>query len=127
MYFVNNISVPANTTKDNPLVKTMELSAGWVSHIRIGFPAGCAGLVGVQVRRFDSQVLPLTMGEWITYNDYVFECPVWVDLRDDPMELVLHLYNEDDTFPHEIAVHVIVEEHNLIAEGFGPPPEFLFR
>ena len=122
MYYATSVTVPANTPRTAPVTTTMELTAGWLSEMRIGFPAGCAGLAGVRVRRFDHQILPLTMGEWLEYDNIFFRCPLWEDLRDEPAEVILELYNDDDTFVHTIAIHAIVEEVNIIAMGAGQVP-----
>lgn len=122
MYYATSVTVPANTSETDPVTVTMELTAGWLSEMRIGFPAGCAGLAGVRVRRFDHQILPLTMGEWLKYDNIFFRCPLWEDLRDEPNEVILELYNDDDTFAHTIAIHAIVEEVNIVAMGAGAVP-----
>ena len=115
MYYAWHITVPANTPATAPVRRILHLSAGWVDRIRVGFPAGCAGLVGVRIKRFEFQILPLTPEEWLRWDGIMLDAKVEYHIYAEPYELIAECYNEDDSYDHEVAIHVEVQEHNVLS------------
>lgn len=85
------------------------LTHGRVKDIRLTFPAGCSGLVGVRILRGPLQLYPLTVGEWIVSDDETVPIPGYFDLDERPYEVTLEGYNVDDTYNHTVAVSITVE------------------
>ena len=115
MYYAWHVTVPSNTPADDPIRQVLHLSAGWVDRIRVGFPAGCAGLVGVRIKRFEFQILPLTPEEWLRWDGIMIDAKVDYRIDAEPYDLIAEAYNLDDSYSHEIAIHVEVQERSIPA------------
>jgi len=128
MYFARSITVPAQTAKSSPLRTVMSVGPGWVDEIKVLFPFGCAGLVGVRVLRFEFTIFPLDPDQWIIGDNVLIAGRPEFRMMSEPWELIVEAYNEDDSYSHTVEVHVQVVEHSLphlidelIRLGFTPP------
>ena len=126
MFFLKNLTVPAGTPVSLAVRDKIEITGGWIKEIEIGFPPGCLGLVGVRVLRFEQQLVPLTPGEWLKWDDTMVKIPLDFPIDSEPFELNIDAYNEDDTYAHtiQIGVHVMEETEGsllrrLLEAGFG--------
>lgn len=94
--------------------KIVRISVGesTVTSVRIRFPRGCAGLVGVRLLDRSMQFAPLPAPGWIVADG---ESIIWKEnrkLAGSPFEISIELYNEDDTYPHTIGVYVEINNGN---------------
>jgi hypothetical protein len=109
LYFQRSITVDPYTLKTNPKVAELELIRGTLKRLIVGFPSGCCGYVGVKVHLSSVQICPFTLGEWLSWNAYVFDLPTDYPLNEEPYTLYVHVYNEDDTYYHTVFVGAWVE------------------
>lgn len=97
------------TYKDSEAVKVCRLTRGIVREISLTFPRGCAGLVGVRIFRATRQVIPQNPVEWIVTDGETVTAKVDVDLSQEPYELELWAYNEDEVYNHTIRARFEIE------------------
>jgi hypothetical protein len=110
MYYQATVRVPANVLETAPTLTRLSITRGVIQQILVGFPAGCAGLVHVQVFHGGWQVCPWTPGEDLAWDGYVYEFQTRYPVVAEPYELVVRAWNEDDTYEHRIFVGVSMLE-----------------
>jgi hypothetical protein len=108
MRFVGSIEIPASTPATAPAEISVKVTYGTLVQIVVQIPPGPAGLAGVRVLRYRHQIMPASPEVWIFGDGDVFEIPERLEIHEDPFELVIQGYNDDDTYPHTITVHVDV-------------------
>jgi len=102
--------IPAATPKATPVTQRLKLTHGRIIKWWVGFPPGCVGLVHVVVYHYEHQILPAHEDEDLYWNNYVFEVPDYYDLTEEPYEIEVRAWNNDDIYQHTITVGVEVEE-----------------
>jgi len=108
MAYEKTITVPANTTKENPIIKEYTLEYGIITGMAVKFPAGCYGLVHVVVKRFESQILPYHEGDDINGDDETVPFITYIPMLEKPFSVKIVCWNEDDTYDHTISVRIEV-------------------
>jgi len=108
-FFAKDYTVPANTTKKNPFTEVLPIDRGIITRVDLKFPAGCQGLVSVQVYRYEYQIVPLNRDAWVTGDDEVVPTRPMHDALSAPYQLKVVIANEDDTYEHTVSVRVTVE------------------
>jgi hypothetical protein len=128
MLYRATITIPRNTLKTDPLIERVKVYPGITQRVWVGFPPGCAGLVGVQIWHKGWSVWPTTPGEWFTWDGYVFSFEDRYPVVSEPLTFIVKAYNEDDTFDHTVFFMVTIphtspeqESLDLMAtlEGYG--------
>jgi len=108
MFFEFQITVPANTPKDDPITQKLELKPGVIHKIGIYFPPGCCCLVHVQLWHLDVPLWPTNPeGDICGDAQEVF----WLEhyaLWDKPAELIAKAWNEDEKFDHRIIIRIAI-------------------
>lgn len=110
MFRCISLLVPAGTVETNPATKRIQLTEGVITQWWIGFPPGCNDLVHVAVYEFEHQILPRGEDEDLYWGGYVYEIPENYELVDEPYEIEVRAWNEDDIYEHTITVGVALEE-----------------
>jgi hypothetical protein len=124
-YYHYTFKINSQTSKDNEAVKICRLTRGIVREVSLTFPRGCAGLVGVRIFRSTRQVVPQNPVEWIVTDGETVEAKIDVDLIQEPYELELWAYNEDEVFSHTIRARFTVEVVPSQAQIITPQQESL--
>jgi hypothetical protein len=62
MRYLIPLTVIAGTTEENPSISSLQVVRGELSEIEILFPAGCFGLVNVQIWHGEQQIYPSNPG-----------------------------------------------------------------
>jgi len=120
-YYHYTFRVNSLTSKDSEAIKVCRLTRGIVKEIALTFPRGLAGLVGVRLFRSTRQVIPQNPGEWLVTDGETVTAKVDVDLSQEPYELELRGYNEDEVYNHTIRARFTIE--TLPAEGAVLTPQ----
>lgn len=60
------VTIPAGTSQANPLITLTQFESNEVERIEWDFPAGCNGVVGIQLGARGASVLPAIPGRWFT-------------------------------------------------------------
>lgn len=126
MYFVYPLTIPAQTTQDDPVIAMMGLCYGTIMRVRVLFPPGPCGLAHMQIYRYEHQLYPTTPGASFAWDDTVIEFTDSYPLLGVPFEVKLLGWNTDDSYPHTIEVHLEVAEfditrvlYELVQQGLG--------
>ena len=114
MQFGYELTVPKNTTPQNPLISHQFLDRFVITEIYIDLPKGCCGLVGLQIYALGRLVFPRNKEYWFKGDDVqkAFMC-AW-SVEDNPHDVSILAYNLDDTYSHTIQ---IVFTLNMTAVG----------
>lgn len=94
------LTVPPNTAILSPVTVELELPRGEIERLWVEMPAGCAGLVGVQVWRYTWQIFPRPQGEWYLSNNSTVSFRFREILDDVPLSVTIKAYNLDAIEPH---------------------------
>lgn len=94
--------------------KKMSIPVGepTVTGVWLRFPRGCAGLVGIRILDRSLQIAPLPAPNWIALDG---ESIRWTEnrkLQGSPYEITIEAYNQDDTYPHTVAVFLELNNEN---------------
>jgi len=126
MYYVQQITIPAQTAEGELDPVIMELSAGTIQRVRVCFPPGCCGLVHLRIYRYEHQLYPTSPDASFAWDGYVVEFVDSFPLTEVPYEVKLIAWNDDDSYQHSIQVHIEVAEfdiarilHDLLRKGLG--------
>lgn len=103
-----DVTIPAGTLKTAPLVTLTQFEPSVVDHIDWLFPAGCAGLVGIQIGARSVPVIPDGVGSFTTRSG----SSAGYDLSDHHTtgDWSVIGYNLG-TFPHTIHVEFKIHRH----------------
>ena len=103
MYFFTE-KIPPNTSKSNPVIKTLLMDYGVITSLIINIPRGVFALAGFQLYRGTTQILPRNLGVWFTGDNINRSYDTRIELISPPYELTVKYYNEDDTYDHTITL-----------------------
>ena len=104
MIFSAEFTIPVNTTIYQPKRLVLPVSIGTVERVWVRWHWGSANLCGVRGLYRTFVHWPLAIGEWFYSSPYPLEFAESLVLDQDPVELVLEGYNNDDTYPHSVWV-----------------------
>jgi len=106
MIYVKTITTNLNTSKDNPLETVMTITKGLIFMIEVEFPAGCSGLVHIQILDGGYQLFPATPGEYlrgdnanVRYDDTYLKMSA-------PYVFKIITYNEDTVYNHTVQIRI---------------------
>ena len=106
MIYVEEITAPAGTSKDNPVTKDVEVTKGLVYKINIVIPSGHAGLTGLWITRGNFQVWPVVAGTFFKGDNEHIDFDDMYLVDEPPFVFKLHMFNNDDTYDHTMIVRL---------------------
>ena len=108
MDFIKHITIPKNTTKENPNKTELILPAGTIKEVGYSFPSGCAGLAHLTIWYGTVQQWPRSQG-LSYYGDALFRDFPENFILPNPFNLLtFKCWNLDDTWPHTVTIHLTV-------------------
>jgi hypothetical protein len=109
-----DITTPANTTYENPLVTKCKLAKGIVTHVRIRGRYGSADQLRCSVWHFGSQLWPTNPDADFKCNQYPEEWGEYYELLESPYELMVKTWNDDDTFAHKLTLSIVILPEDIV-------------
>ncbi len=109
MYFHCEAFTPAQTPEGAPVITRLGIYPGVVTRIWVGFPAGCYGLVHMQIWYCGWQVWPYTPQTSYHWENYVYVVDDRYPIVDEPLELVIKTWNDDDSYDHTLTFACTIE------------------
>lgn len=101
-----NLEIPPNTPPGDPVKRRKGIRTGRIAEIHVYLPAGCAGLVGVQIYHNEHILCPTDKGEWIKGDDIMWPWILdWI-LYGGGNHISLVGYNLDEIYSHEVLVAI---------------------
>jgi len=125
MLFKTDLVVPITATVLSPETREIKVCEGAITHTFIQFPAGCSGMVWVQVWLNGYQLIPWERGQWLRGDDHIIEDHGRYPITGLPRLIIVKGYSVDCAYTHTIQVGVEVSASEAIATL--PPPEELLR
>ncbi len=106
------VTVPANTSKDNPQVTECKLTRGILAGGQIFFPHGCNGMVHVVICDGSGQLYPANAEDTFHGNASTVELVGRHKLDSAPYKLYIKAWSPNTRHSHSIQVtlHVLSEE-----------------
>lgn len=99
-------NTPPNTLVTSPLVTKLKMTKGLIYKVRINFPPGSCGLLGVAIKEKDTFVYPSTDEEYF-YGDNVDINFDDTKLMSDPdYSLDIYTYNLDTMYYHKVTINI---------------------
>ena len=108
MIFVAAIKTTQNTSKLAPLVTELPIVAGRITELMIWFPPGVNALAHIKILWGLVQIFPSNEQGDFAGGDTMVLWPEDIDITTEPLQLTCITWNDDDTYPHTITVHVVV-------------------
>ena len=106
MRYQKAVTAPSGTPVSQPVSDRLRLTVGTITAAYISFPAGCAGLVGARVFRGGHQLWPLMGASWLVTDDFTIKIDEALYLIDEPLDLVLEVYNTDTHYDHTVTLQL---------------------
>lgn len=109
MVFKITRKVPAQTTRQDPDWQKLYIMKGVIRQWILFMPEETADVLQFRVEYHGSPVLPSTSHQWM----YGFFDATAIDdklkIDDAPYVLDVYAFNEDDSYPHEYNLYVVVD------------------
>ena len=106
MLFAFPLTIPANTPEGMPFTQVLTLDFGVVTKISIKFPAGCHGLVQVQLLQNESVLVPQNGDTWLSGDDETISMEIYFQFNSEPYELKFLGISPTTTYDHTILVRI---------------------
>jgi len=100
------VTAPKSTPATQPVSGRLKLTVGKITAAYVSFPAGCAGLVGARVLRGGHQLWPVMGAAWFVTDDFTIAIEEGYYLTDEPLDLVLEVYNTDTHYDHTVTLQL---------------------
>jgi len=105
-FFLFSFTIPANTPRESPLEREIDLAPGVIHRVIITIPPGHAGLTHLQIFQGGHQVYPTSIGEDFSGDQSTYDFRDWYELEGAPFSMRLVGWNTDDTFQHTFIVGI---------------------
>ena len=119
MHYSFDLAIPAQTLEVNKISLVCPVNYGILREVEIFFPWGCAGLVHVQIHRFQRQIFPSNPDSNYCDNDYHLKFEEYYPILELPYDLVVKGWNLDDYFNHIITFRCSVINPKAISTVSG--------
>lgn len=106
MIYSATITLQPGTTAENAVKTLLEINKGLIWRIEVEFPAGCCGLVHLQIFDSSYQVFPATPGESLRGENVIVGYDDLYLKNAAPYELTLRAWNDDEVYEHTIQVRI---------------------
>jgi hypothetical protein len=107
-FYEFDVLSPRSTPKESPTEVEAGFAAGVVTHVSVQIPRGCAGLVHGEIWRGDFKVWPTNPDGNLKGDAVIIDWDEEYTLEDEPLDLRLRVWNNDDTFPHTLTFRFAV-------------------
>ena len=119
MVYSATITTVANTAPSAPKTTTLQATSGVVVRSEFYFPPGSSGLMGIQVRVANVQILPIDRDEWLIGDNRTVVIDDLYEMDSEPFELEVRTYNEDTDYDHLIQFHTTIMSVDAFAALHG--------
>lgn len=106
MIYTASIKTNANTSKEAAKQTNIKITNGVITQVMILFPAGCVGLVNVQLFMGGHQFVPSTQGQVIKGDNVLITSPEFLEINDAPRIITVKTWNEDTIYDHTIEIMI---------------------
>lgn len=100
MIYETRLTILPSTLPEAPASVVLPVNPGILTRVEIIFPAGCCGLVHLQVFYYEHQIYPSNPDSDFSGDDSHLEFTEDLELRGAPFEFRIDGWNYDDTYQH---------------------------
>lgn len=120
MIFEYDLTIPARTTKADPVSVEMPLARGILHKVEVIFPPGCHHKVFLTINRALHQVVPLNpdgylKGDTFPISDYMFQ-----PLEEAPHRLEAYGWAPDTTYDHTVVIRLGILPREILQPELTP-------
>jgi len=108
MAYSTEITIPVNTTADDPKIVTLPGTYMRIIGLDITFPTGCVGLVKCWIEYQGRQLFPYNPEGTFVGNGQTISTNPQLDLDGPPFGISIMGINADDTFEHTLSIVIDV-------------------
>ncbi|KKM86236.1 hypothetical protein LCGC14_1281070 [marine sediment metagenome] len=108
MLFQTDITIPANTAKTSPATVRLGISKGVITKFMVRPRAGHASLAHCVIKYHEHIIAPTTEGMSLSGDAFPIDWEDHIEVLQQPLELKIYGWNEDDTFPHTFTIYVVI-------------------
>lgn len=109
MFFDFDLTVPANTSKDNPVTLVCPVILGTITQAVVFIPPGSNGLAHLKIQWGLRQLFPSNEEGDFSQAGIALAWPENISLDAEPAELRMVGWNDDDTFDHTLHFSVAMQ------------------
>lgn len=109
MFRFTQIWIPPKTLESAPVTRTLKLRRGVITRWWVGFPDGCADHVHMVAYHYEHRIIPRDEQESLFWNNFVFEIPDSYKMEEEPYEIEVRVWSEDDSYDQYVVVGVALE------------------
>jgi hypothetical protein len=109
MRYRGSLTIPANTAQSSPATQIVALTYGKIREVNLLFPSGSVGLVHVQVRYHERQILPTSPEQSFVGDDILVSFPEAFPIQDEPFEVALVGWSPGAQYDHVVYADFTVE------------------
>ncbi len=114
MLHSEHITVSKNTAAASPNRTSFKVNKGIIINAYLTFPAGCAGLVHVQVSLGGSPIMPVDKDAFIQGDNFVFVYPLFIEITQEPMRVDVVISNTDTVYAHTIDLQLLIVDKKFV-------------
>lgn len=114
MLYSKHLTLAKGGTEATSTTHNFIANKGVINTIWINFPPGCAGLVKVRVLLNGHTFVPSNADEYINADGYVYKFEPFVEILEEPEQVTIQAWNEDDTYAHVIDVQISIIDRSWI-------------
>lgn len=120
MIFTFDETIPKNTPSNNPKTYKLKITQGLIYQVRVTFPPGSAGLMGLAIIHKSVRIWPSTPGKWFRGDNVSFSFQETYLIESEPYFLDIFTYNEDDTYDHQVFLKIGLVSKKVFMARFMP-------
>lgn len=104
MFYDFTVTVPHNTSQENPVEQICPVTAGAVHRVSVQFPRGTYARVHIQIRYHEFQVWPTNPDGSLNADGYPLEWDESYPIDTDPFEFKVIAWSTADTYDYDINI-----------------------
>lgn len=117
MYYFASIPTPPLTPSNNPVEVTLGLEAGRLDYFDVEMPIGCEGLAHLIIKFHNRQIVPYNTASDLFGDDRIFRIVLNYYMTEEPYEVKILAWNDDDTYLHTPTVGASVNDLKSVSVG----------
>jgi len=106
MLYSFKITVPANTSKDEAIVREIIIQEQVITTVSVYFPPGHVCLTGIALFYGEEQIFPFREYDWLRGNAETVTAKLYFIAPETPCKIKVKAFNEDTKYDHTLYVRI---------------------
>lgn len=108
MIYEQRVIIPKNTPEAGYVEEVLPVHPGILKQVEVIFPAGCVGLVHLQIFYWGHQLFPSNPDSSFSGDDAHLVYEEDLEITEVPLEFTIRGWNLDDTYQHTPIVRMLI-------------------